>query len=86
MSNALEQVTPDCSVSAEKNCFGCGLPYLAKKVKERFEDEKKCFNKLPVRLIGDQAITIARHSYRLVDSLKTSNETEAEKASSVEVN
>ena len=79
MSSALEQVTPDCSVGAEKNCFGCGLPYLAKKVKEHFQDEKKRFNKLPVRLIGDQAITIARHSYRLVDSLKTSNETEGQR-------
>lgn len=53
----------------DNNVFGCGLPYLANKIKERF-------NKLSIRRIGDQAITIARHSYRLADSLQTSTETE----------
>lgn len=77
MTNALEKAS--CVDGSVKCNFGCGLPYLAKKIKEHYDDENKHFNKLPIRLIGDQAITIARYSYRLVDSLKTDTETEGQK-------
>ena len=58
---------------------GCGLGYLASKVREHYNDESNRHNKLPVRLIGNQAIALARYSYRLVDTLKCDNETEAQK-------
>ncbi len=64
------------------NCagvYGCGLSYLSTKVKEHYDDESKRFNKLSVRLIGAQAIALARHSYRLVDALQTTSETEGGK-------
>ena len=47
----------------------CGLRYLASCVREHFNDESKLYNKLPVRLIGNQAIALARYGYRLVDIL-----------------
>lgn len=59
---------------------GCGLGYLASIVREHYSDESNRHNKLPVRLIGNQAIALARYSYRLVDTLKCENETEAQKA------
>ena len=59
--------------------YGCGLSYLSTKVQEHYADEAKRFNKLSVRLIGAQAITLARRGYRLVDCLKMTNETEGEK-------
>jgi hypothetical protein len=58
---------------------GCGLAYLSTKLQEHHDDESKRFNKLSVRLIGAQAVSLARHSYRLVDCLKTTSETEGEK-------
>ena len=59
---------------------GYGLGYLASIVREHYSDESNRHNKLPVRLIGNQAIALARYSYRLVDTLKCENETEAQKA------
>ena len=44
-----------------------------------FSDEAQRHNKLPVRLIGDQAIAQANFSYRLIDGLKISNESPAQK-------
>ncbi|CAB3999878.1 Hypothetical predicted protein [Paramuricea clavata] len=62
------------------NCVhGCGLAFLSTKVREHYADEAKRSNKLSVRLIGAQAIALARYSYRIVDSLQTANETEGEK-------
>lgn len=58
---------------------GCGLAYLSTKVREHYADEAKRANKFSVRLIGAQAIALARYSYRIVDSLQTANETEGEK-------
>jgi hypothetical protein len=57
---------------------GCGLSYLSTKVQEHYEDESKRFNKLSVRLIGAQAIALARYCYRLVDALQTPSESEGE--------
>ena len=58
---------------------GCGLGYLASRVREHYNDESSRYKKLPVRLIGNQAIALARYCYRLVDTLKCDNETEAQK-------
>ena len=65
--------------SSPADVYGCGLSYLSTKVVEHYADETKRFNKLSVRLIGSQAIALARHGYRLVDALKMANETEGEK-------
>lgn len=59
--------------------LGCGLGYLASVVKDHYNDDNQRHNKLPVRLIGDQAIALANFSYRLIDSLKTSDESQAQK-------
>ena len=50
---------------------GCGLGYLASIVKEHFSDETNRYNKLPDRLIGNQAIALARYYYRLVGTLES---------------
>ena len=56
----------------------CGLSYLLTKAQEHNEDESKRFNNLSVRLIGAQAIALARYCYRLVDALQTPSESEGE--------
>ena len=58
---------------------GCGLGYLASRVREHYNDESTRHNKLSVRFIGNQAIGLARYSYRLVDTLGYYNESEAQK-------
>ena len=58
--------------------YGCGLTYLRTKLEEHYNEAKR-FNKLSIRLIGKQAIFLARYSYRLVNCLKTDNETVEEK-------
>ncbi len=65
--------------SSDQSIFGCGLAYLRTKIQEHYNDEPKCFNKLNIRIIGQQAIALARNSFRLVDCLKTADETEGEK-------
>ena len=65
--------------SSDQSIFGCGLAYLRTKIQEHYNDEPKCFNKLSIRIIGQQAIALARNSFRLVDCLKTADETEGEK-------
>jgi hypothetical protein len=67
--------------STNSDVHGCGLSYLSTKVKEHYDDEAKRFNKLSVRLIGAQAIALARHCYRIVDALQTPSESEGEKLS-----
>ena len=51
---------------------------MASRVKEHFSDETNRYNKLPDRLIGNQAIALARYYYRLVDTLESEYETEAQ--------
>lgn len=43
-------------------------------IKEHCADEKKRHNKIPTRLIGAQAIALARYAYQLIDSLHSSDE------------
>lgn len=56
--------------------LGCGLAYLVPKIKEHYANENKRYNQLPTRLIGDQAISLARYGYRLVDGLDHDESTE----------
>ncbi|XP_068690926.1 uncharacterized protein [Montipora foliosa] len=58
----------------EHPLLGCGLSYLVPLIKEHYADEKKRHNKIPTRLIGAQAIALARYAYRLIDSLHSSDE------------
>ena len=64
--------------SGVKN-LGCGLAFVARAVKEHYSDQSKRSNNLSIRLIGRQAIALAKYSYRLIDSLETENETGSEK-------
>lgn len=58
----------------EQPLLGCGLSYLVPLIKGHYADEKKRHNKLPTRLIGVQAIALARYAYRLIDSLQSTDE------------
>ncbi|CAH3162294.1 unnamed protein product, partial [Pocillopora meandrina] len=59
--------------------LGRGLGYLASVIKDHYNDEAQRHKKLPVRLIGDQAIALANFSFRLIDALKVLDESPAQK-------
>ena len=48
-------------------------------IKDHYNDEAQRHKKLPVRLIGDQAIALANFSFRLIDALKVLDESPAQK-------
>ena len=48
---------------------GCGLLYAASNIREHYACVSKQYNKITYHLIGEQAIKLARYSYRLVDDL-----------------
>ena len=48
---------------------GCGLKFLSSQIVEHFSKESQRMKKLQIRIIGAQAIALARYSYRLVDTL-----------------
>ena len=48
---------------------GCGLKFVARAIEEHYKKESTRFNKLTSRLIGAQAIALAKYSYRLVDNI-----------------
>lgn len=58
---------------------GCGLSFIAQQIKDHFDDSKHRSNNLTARLIGRQAIALARYGYRLIGILKIVNESPAEK-------
>ena len=60
--------------SISQDAEGCGLAFVAAKFKEHFENEKERYNVLSFRLIGAQAISLARYSYRVIDSLAKDDE------------
>ena len=74
LDNAISHFQKETSIE-----LGCGLGYLASVIKDHYSDEAQRHNKLPVQLIGDQAIALANFSYRLIDGLKISNELPAQK-------
>ena len=63
----------------KEQVFGCGLQFLVPSIKAHFDDEKKRFNKIPTRIIGEQVIAIAQYGYRLVDSLEFPDESAVQK-------
>ena len=58
---------------------GCGLKNVAINILDHYHDENKRFNKLSYRLIGSQAILLAKYGLRAVDVLQTPVESELEK-------
>ena len=55
---------------------GCGLKELGASIEDHFKSEKTKDTKLSERLIGEQAIKLAKYGLRLVDALNTSTEFE----------
>ena len=53
---------------------GCGLKFVAMKIEEHYKNDKERNKKLSTRLIGAQAIALARYSLRIVDVLEMNNE------------
>ena len=81
-SESMTSMLKTSTLTASSNIpsvHGCGLAFLSTKLQEHYDDESKRFNKLSIRLIGAQVVSLARHSYRLVDCMKTTSETEGEK-------
>ncbi|XP_078361840.1 uncharacterized protein LOC144646172 [Oculina patagonica] len=74
MANCNSRKTPE----AGKSAAGCGLAYLVPFIKEHYADENKRYNQLPTRLIGDQAISLARYGFRLIDGLECDDESPAQ--------
>jgi hypothetical protein len=68
-------------VNSSGNCpiLGCGLGYLVSTIEEHYGCESTRHNKLPTRLIGEQAIALANYSYRLVDSLVLEEESQPQR-------
>ena len=77
LSAALKSKAATLDSSTDK-VYGCGLAYLASKIKEHYSVETKRSNKLPTRLIGSQAASLSRHGYRLVDGLQYDEESPLE--------
>ena len=62
--NAISRFQKDTS-----SHLSCGLGYFASVIKNHYIDEAQMHNKLPVRLVADQAIALANSSYRLTDEI-----------------
>ena len=68
-------------VGVGQHLLGSGLAFVASLIREHYKDKDKDkrSNNLSIRLTGEQAIALARYSYRLVDALVVPNETPAQK-------
>ena len=75
-THGLKRLPP---IASDSQKYGCGLAYLANRIVEHYKNENKCYNRLPVRLIGAQAIALARFGYRLADCLQYPQETDGQK-------
>ena len=69
------------NLSSKEVEVGAGLSPLAQTIREHFNKENTRHNKLSscYRLIGEQAISLARFSFRLLDALTTEAETQPQK-------
>ena len=75
----LSTLSKPAHCSDTPRALGCGLSFVAKSVQEHYENKEQRSNNLTIRLIGRQAIAIARYGYRLVDCLQTGCESHSEK-------
>ena len=53
---------------------GCLLAFLARQVREYYSDKDKRSNNITSSLIGEQAISLARYSFRLIHALQIEEE------------
>ena len=59
---------------------GCGLSFVVvSKIREHYYDKDHRANNLSTRLIGEQAIALAKYSYRLLDALEIPDESPAQR-------
>lgn len=58
---------------------GCGLPFIASKINEHYDDKEHRSNNISVRLIGEQAIALAKNFQKLIDVLEVENESAPQK-------
>lgn len=58
---------------------GCRLAFLAQRIRQHYNDKEKRSNNISTRLIGEQAISLARYSYRLIDALGMEGESGPQK-------
>lgn len=52
---------------------------LSQQIREHYNDKEKSSNKISTRLIGEQAISLARYSFRLIDALEMEGESQPQK-------
>ena len=76
---AIARATSSCSIEGTSGKKGCQLAFLARQIREHYNDKEKRSNKIFTRLIGEQAISPARYSFRLIDALKMEGESGAQK-------
>ena len=67
------------AITQGQPCYGCGLSFIANYIQEHYENKEKRSNNLSIRLIGEQAIALARYSFRLIDILECPEESPASK-------
>jgi len=58
---------------------GCGLSFVARKIRQHYKDKDHKSNNLTFRLTGEQAIALAKYSHRLMAVLKIEGESGAQK-------
>ena len=71
---AIGRATTSHSVEVTSGRKGCQLAFLARKIREHYNDKDKRANTISTRLIGEQAISLARYSFRLIDALGMEDE------------
>ena len=69
---------PTNNIEESNVLSGCGLSFVARLIKEHYDNVAHRSNNLTTRLIGRQAIALAKYGYRLIDSLKIENESPPE--------
>ena len=69
---AIARATASCSIEGTSGKKGCQLAFLARQIREHYNEKEKRSNKISTRLIGEQAIYLARYSFRLIDALACS--------------
>ena len=75
--NVVDKLIEVLKTSVSKG--GCGLKSVAVNIEEHYKNEAKRCNKLANRLIGAQAISLAKYGLRAVDVLKRDDESPLEK-------
>ena len=76
---AIAIATTSCSREGSSVKKGCQLAFLARQIREHYNDKEKRSNKISTRQIGEQTIPLARYSFTLIDALKMEGESGAQK-------